>query len=104
MKDDAIVALVAKFGPLLRAAFPNEHSRTRFDVAHALAEAALATPARTDDAAQAGGDVAASAKVQIIGGPCDHKWAAMTMAGHMSCIYCRQTRPMTALEAAQWTK
>lgn len=57
MNDDPIVALATKFGPILRAAFPKEHSRTRFDAAHALAEAALATPARTDDAAHAGGNV-----------------------------------------------
>lgn len=43
-------------------------------------------------------------RVQIIGGPCDHRWAAMTMPGQMSCTNCRQTRPMTATEVAQWTK
>lgn len=117
----------------------------------------LATPARTDDAAQPSGDAAAMREalerayekvklyperngdpmwvggqgfmdllalrnlvpdaleaifagarrgvtVEVIGGPCDHRWAAMTMTGHMSCVDCRQTRPMNATEIAQWTK
>ncbi len=40
MKDDPVVALTASFGPILKTAFPNEHARTRFDVANALAEEA----------------------------------------------------------------
>lgn len=42
MKDDPVIALATTFGPILKAAFPNEHSVTRFQVANALAEAALA--------------------------------------------------------------
>lgn len=41
MKDDPIINLATRFGPILKAAFPNEHSVTRFQVANALAEAAL---------------------------------------------------------------
>lgn len=47
-RNEAIMALTAKFGPILKAAFPNEHSRARFDVANALAEVALATPSQPD--------------------------------------------------------
>jgi hypothetical protein len=62
-----------------------------------MAEKALATPARTDDAG-------VGPSIQIIGGPCAHRWSAMMMTGQMSCVDCRQTRPMTATEVAQWTK
>lgn len=40
MKDDPVINLATRFGPILKAAFPNEHSVTRFDVANALAEVA----------------------------------------------------------------
>lgn len=44
MQDDPVIALATKFGPILKAAFPNEHSVTRFQVANALAEAAHPLP------------------------------------------------------------
>lgn len=51
MKEtNPLIALTAKFGPILKAAFPDEHSVTRFQVANALAEAALAPqPAAAPD-------------------------------------------------------
>ena len=54
MRDDPVIALAAKFGPILKAAFPNEHSVTRFQVANALAEAAHPLPEQPQE-----GDAAA---------------------------------------------
>lgn len=45
-KDEPIINLATVFGPIPKAAFPNEHSVTRFDVANALAEAAIAAIGR----------------------------------------------------------
>jgi len=41
---DPAIDLAARFGPILKAAFPKEHSVTRFQVANALASAVLASP------------------------------------------------------------
>jgi hypothetical protein len=43
MQNEVLIDLTARFGPILKAAFQNEHSVTRFQAAHALAEAALST-------------------------------------------------------------
>ncbi|WP_333703373.1 hypothetical protein [Sphingobium yanoikuyae] len=40
-EEEAVIAMAAKFGPTLKAAFPSEHARTRFDVANALAEVVI---------------------------------------------------------------
>ncbi|WDA36443.1 hypothetical protein [Sphingobium sp. YC-XJ3] len=52
MQDDPVIALATKFGPILKAAFPNEHSVTRFQVANALAEAALSSPPAAEQEAE----------------------------------------------------